>query len=571
MFQPIKVTKLCALNYKTFTTPLELNIHESGVVFVRSKNITKKTTSGCGKTSLLSIFGYVLGYGPPTTEVLSWNKENVFAELTVELNSISYTIRRSNGIPGLKISGPDLKLDGKAADDWLRRNIGDPKIASAATWRKQKTEGNFFSMQPGKKREFLTKLLALELFEEESKKANILSEKINTNLLSRIAEYKECDLNFKKLLNSLPEEPSNDKISSYEEELQLLYNQKNALEELYNSKLNKNNYEDIRKQELEYDSLIKEIDSDILIVRQELSKAYDIQRSNLEKKCNVCGTILQEGKNITVDIDTPKNKLQELEEIKKTLQIELRSLKESERKNTEKCFDIQKDIKNIDSKISNVQKLKSVEETRINEYEISMRNYIVLLEDNELRLNQLKNTIDNLTIERNREKDFADFIGKDFISDYLASALQEITTITNQFLTRIPNVSNCSIVFEPVDKGEKREITTRIFVDGIERTGEPLSGGQFSSVELACDLALNVVIKNRKLCQLPWMILDEPFEGLGSIDKEAYIDLLNEIGGTFYIVDQSRDFSELFATQGIGIEFDGVSAQLVSETTRNNW
>jgi len=130
MFLPIEVSRLKAKNYRTFTTPLELTLPKSGVVFVRSKNTITKTTSGCGKTSLLSMFAYALGFGPSTKEVLSWDTESMFVELEVLLNSENYTIKRDNETPGLKITGPNIKLQGNAAEDWLRKNVGDPKIAA---------------------------------------------------------------------------------------------------------------------------------------------------------------------------------------------------------------------------------------------------------------------------------------------------------------------------------------------------------------------------------------------------------------------------------------------------------
>jgi len=291
-----------------------------------------------------------------------------------------------------------------------------------------------------------------------------------------------------------------------------------------------------------------------------------VRKSNLEKKCGTCGTVLKEGKNIQVDIDTPNNKIQELTAIKNDLLKDLRSLRDID---IAALNSVNAKIQNSNRQISVLEQRIAREETRIKEYEGSVNKYFTLLEDSEKRLTNIQNDIAQLDANRNREKDFAELIGKDFISEYLNDSLSEISTVANQFLTRIPNASGCSVVFEPIDKGEKRDIGTKIFVGGVERGGDPLSGGQYSSVELACDLALNVVIRSRKLCQLPWMVLDEPFEGMGIPDKEAYIEILSEIGGLFFVVDQSRDFSELFATQGIGIEFDGVSARLVTE--RNNW
>lgn len=567
---PIAVTRLKSKNYRTFTKPIKLDLPNSGVVFVRSKNTATKTTSGCGKTSLLSMFAYALGFGPSTKEVLTWDTECLFVELEVSLNGEAYTIKRDNEVPGLKIIGPNIKLQGHSAEEWLRNNVGDPKIASAATWRCQRTKGNFFSMVPSKKREFLTKLLGLEVFEEQSTKANSTGEKINISLSSKNSEYRECKSNFDRLLASVPEEPVNIDLEglriSLGRELHnldlLTKEQTKTNEEL--KLLRTNN----RNQEEEINTLIAELDSEMLNSHRLLDKALLIQKSNLEKKCGTCGTVLKEAGKIDVDIATPSNKIQELTSIKNDLLKDLRSLREID---VSSLNTVNAKIQNSNRQISAMEQSIARIETCAKDYENSVNKYFAILEDTENRLTNIQTQIIQLELERNREKDYAELIGKDFVSEYLADTLAEISSIANQFLSRIPNSSSCSIVFEPIDKGGKVDIGTKIFVGGVERTGDPLSGGQYSSVELACDLALNVVIRSRKLCQLPWMVLDEPFDGMGTADKEAYIEILGEIGGLFFVVDQSRDFSEMFATYGIGIEFDGVSARLVTETERNNW
>jgi DNA repair exonuclease SbcCD ATPase subunit len=100
-----------------------------------------------------------------------------------------------------------------------------------------------------------------------------------------------------------------------------------------------------------------------------------------------------------------------------------------------------------------------------------------------------------------------------------------------------------------------------------------MSGGQKSSIELASDLAVSTVLTARGLSRLQWMVLDEPFDGMGDVDRAAFVGLLRERQTLFLVSAHNPEFTEDFRLSGIGLEFDGEFARIVSdqERAKSSW
>ena len=171
----------------------------------------------------------------------------------------------------------------------------------------------------------------------------------------------------------------------------------------------------------------------------------------------------------------------------------------------------------------------------------------------------------------NREADFSAW-EKSWRTHFGSELLSDLTQATNDILSRVPNTASVTVEFFPRETASGgQEIADVVMVDGAERD-DGLSEGQRSSVELACDLALRQVIGGRCERRPAWVVLDEPFEGMGLPDREAFLEWMEEQGDLFLVVDtHSREFSELFERQGIGVEMSRAASRIVSDEERMSW
>jgi len=135
-----------------------------------------------------------------------------------------------------------------------------------------------------------------------------------------------------------------------------------------------------------------------------------------------------------------------------------------------------------------------------------------------------------------------------------------------EILAGLPNAQHITLEFrserEKSDGDAEQKIRAVAFVHGVERElEEAVSGGQFTSVSLAVDLALSRVVGRRLGCSLNWLGLDEVFHGHDAVTKQACLEMLQRYASDrlVVIVDHSSEVKEMF-TQDITVVLEnGVS------------
>lgn len=174
---------------------------------------------------------------------------------------------------------------------------------------------------------------------------------------------------------------------------------------------------------------------------------------------------------------------------------------------------------------------------------------LVLLDQLKLKMQETKN---NTHIE----EDFLNLLGKNgFLNSIFEEILSEISSETNEIIKRIPNVSNLRFKFVSESETKSGNIKKKI-VPLLYKEEKPvplspgLSGGQLTAIELAVDLALIKVISGRTGRAPGWLILDECFEGLSTLDKEEYLNILKELSATklILVVDHTTETKGVFDT-----------------------
>jgi len=174
------------------------------------------------------------------------------------------------------------------------------------------------------------------------------------------------------------------------------------------------------------------------------------------------------------------------------------------------------------------------------------------------------------TASLSAEKDFLAMIGREgFLGAIFDEVLAEISDETNKILGAVANTRHCTLRFASESVTQKgsvqKKIVPVITVGDFEAPFEAgLSGGMQSAVELAVDLAVGAVISRREGACPGWLILDECFEGLDSVSKEACFEILSEYAHDrlVLVVDHSSEFKGLIPHR-VNIEFSNGISRIV--------
>jgi ABC-type uncharacterized transport system YnjBCD ATPase subunit len=294
--------------------------------------------------------------------------------------------------------------------------------------------------------------------------------------------------------------------------------------------------------------------------------------------CPTCGSVTVVGetliRELSVQVDNTKNELDEAVEFlrlaREVPMPELRSVNEALEIETlakqQRAVSLAEVRKN-ELELERLRAKRFSMESRLKDLETSIASTIEAIskqQTEQLRLEALALA----------ENELALLVGKRWQRAVLDEVLAEITAETNRILAYIPNTADFTISFETVERGEERDVIQRIWVGGVERSDpECMSGGQKSSIELASDLAVSTVLTARGLSRLQWMVLDEPFDGMGDVDRAAFVGLLRERQTLFLVSAHNPEFTEDFRLSGIGLEFDGEFARIVSdqERAKSSW
>ena len=157
---------------------------------------------------------------------------------------------------------------------------------------------------------------------------------------------------------------------------------------------------------------------------------------------------------------------------------------------------------------------------------------VALLEEARRALAALRSRAQAASQELSAERDFLSLAGREgFLGAVLGEVLWEIGDEANRILGNVPNVNHVTVQFKSESltlKGKiVKEINPVCLVGGHEAPLKAgLSGGMYSAVELAVDLAVGTVVARRTGAMPQWLILDESFTGLGASEVEAVLEVL---------------------------------------------
>ncbi len=111
--------------------------------------------------------------------------------------------------------------------------------------------------------------------------------------------------------------------------------------------------------------------------------------------------------------------------------------------------------------------------------------------------------------------------------------MELVTSLTNEYLSKIPNTSKITVFFLTEKENKKgtfkKVINLQAFSGGMERPFNSLSGGERASVNLAVDAAIGQIISERTGKTFGWMCLDEATDGMDATTKTESLQILKSL------------------------------------------
>lgn len=221
--------------------------------------------------------------------------------------------------------------------------------------------------------------------------------------------------------------------------------------------------------------------------------------------------------------------------------------------------------RNYDSKIESLNEKASKIREEINTEKIKQKYFLEAIEVYKERMEKLstkkvilQESLSNLESKIAKKKKNLDLAEESYeaIKSYTMKVFQDtldtISATATDMLQKVPNTQSKIITFESFKEQKngkiKEEITANISGGSRPEVDiRSLSGGERSSVDLAVDLAVLQVLEDRFNKGMDLFFLDEPFDGLDTVSKEQYLEVLKNvnISKKLFIVDHSTEVQEM--------------------------
>jgi len=536
-------------NYRSWSS-FSVTPSASGVVIVRGRNLDAPTTSGVGKSSLLAAVSSTLGVGPPATKATTWGAKRYALECLFDVGGRQMRVSRGDRV---QVAIGDEAWKGDLAEERLAAIFGPAKVVSPLTWRKQRKRGHFFDKTAGERSTFLSEVLDLGRFERMSRTARSEVARIEAEIGAVVAAIRRAESALAAPPIAALAPLAADDCERLEAEVAAIEDGRRAADVIYRAAM-------AEQGEIQKELLSVRSDADRLTrISSKLSATIALASGT----CPTCGGPTSQG-----DCAEARGQLIVVGELLADLAAKELALRSK--------------IRTISPPVEPRLAVK-MEELRSARARREERLVAVSRQEGQIRAREEADAAarrevascsarrEALTALISQEKDLASW-EREWRASFAAEMLADLTSETNAILARIPNVSSVTVRFYPKETPSGGyEAADSVLVEGEERD-DGLSEGQQSSVELACDLALRSVVGGRCANRPRWAVLDEPFEGMGLRDREAFMEWMEEQGDLYLVVDtHSREFSEAFAERGIGVEMSGRRSRIVSADERASW
>lgn len=448
----------------------------------------------------------------------------------------------------------------------------------------------------------------IDLDSIKNSKIKPISPEINTNKLEKAIEKNNADLNTvtQLLANELSsiEEPEKEKTIDMADRLDTLTKEKGLLmldftykrdklvDDINNIKVKLQNIEVAKKLALEVGQKVKKVRLDKLHLEQGTCPTCSQQWSSSEALMKIAAyqktidKLIDQAKQYREGINREDDLNKKLEKLTKNLEnigyqpdgIDTinQKIEDIKAKSSQQDVEYLTKLNSYNSKIKEIEnkyegKINDLKnkENRLNQCLIQAKadhsSYKKAMNSYEMELSILNKSIldkqtalDNL---KQRAIESSDKINiakeaKRLVKSYTLKVFQETLDLIGEtatdILSKVPNTDEISIFFEGCKENKsgviKDEVGAIVNIGGDNKIPiRSFCGGERTSIDLAVDLAVIDIIESRTGKGADFFILDEPFDGLDSICKESYLELLKQIdmNKKIIIVSHSTELKEM--------------------------
>lgn len=232
-------------------------------------------------------------------------------------------------------------------------------------------------------------------------------------------------------------------------------------------------------------------------------------------------------------------------------------------------------IKDLENKLNTLKSDLSNKKTILNSYSESMENYKQevkkiqsLIEEKKCKYNEFTERYKTLE-NRVQVAEESKRLMKSYVLQTFQETLDLIGDMATDILSSVPNMASSTVYFEGCKETKsgsiKEEVNAIINMDGNNAIPiKALSGGQRTTIDLAVDLAVIDVIEAKVGKGVNFFVIDEPFDGLDSVCKESYLEILTKIDTNkkIIMVDHSPELQEM-VSDTINVVQSGESSRIV--------
>lgn len=582
-----RFNRVSAKNFCRFEK-LDFDFRNRGIVLVEGLNEDNRKSSnsnGAGKSTIFesvvfSLYGRTLR-GQKNDDVIMPGKKTCEMELDFEFQGNEYKIERKRGnAPSLglwkngeDITAMDIRATQSKIDEMIPYNL-----FSNAVFFSGSTFESFVQAADADKKEIMSSMFGLSLFDKAKEIASQKSKKIKNSLIQ-----------------------SESKLTYLKDDIEKLKEEKKALEIKLGELKSKGNLEEKKSELVQIQDAIEKNKEKMNFMRESVKDQRDKkdklmelenkqsgnlrdlqnQKSNIERELSKINKLKDEGKcptcgqEITGDykgdeIGELETKLSSIDEsvihcntnISKVKEAYSGIVEEIEKKE-KRGHEIDREQMDQDEKSNVLARELNYIEKELSVIESSISKVGIDMENKKNEHIEVEKEIANLKEDFEIYEFWKEGFSPRGISNFVLELyLPRLNQLSNEYLSYLfdEDVSIRFLPYEELKTGKRRERWS-VELGGSLNSYIDCSNGERRRIDLAIMLALNNILRSR-LNGINLLVVDEAFDPLDERGVESVLSLLEEQIKdieSFFVVTQRHDFGERFEKSILVRKKGGVS------------
>jgi DNA repair exonuclease SbcCD ATPase subunit len=566
----LSITKVTINNFLSVGS-IELNLPLNGLLLIEGWNHDDQRANGAGKTAIFNAICWCL-YGKlprgiSATEVIRAGAKTCEVSLEVLVEGQSFIIRRRRPT-FLALESPDGKVlaDTQLAIDDLIKLTYDQFISSV--YNAQNSEQRFLMLNDSDRKKLLLRMLRLDdidhyysFLKEDQKKQFNRKTDAEGRLNKIVGAVKQANNNLANLRSFVPVldlKTLKDRLASQEAnllELSTLENDlKVKLEKLIHTA---SDLRDRFRHTAASSGRLASINKNISEVETDIAQ---MRASLVQKRCNQCQQLLNNQDSINHIQQAIDNKLNTLAKLQVAKVEHEKMVDEHDRikklldKAEQKLTKTREELNaatnaklTTQSTINTIKADIQLSESYASAIHKAQDEVNLLKQEEKLATQEFKEAVDEFSLL----EEIAEIMGPSGIKAY---AISSIVPLINMNVAKHLSVAWPSMSYELMELKEKADgnIVAK-FNDVITMSGRnisfgSLSGGEQRALALCVDAAIIDVISQITGVNISPIMLDEPFDGLDYVGREAVMQIISNLSSNrlIMVIDHATELKALF-------------------------